>query len=176
MMELVLPSEALSGSFVLSPEDDDQNQVEQTQLATTLVAYGLVVGNLGLLLPANTASMVVEGEVPFCEIPNTPVWLHGMVNINGNILPVFNLGAMLGITETEPSELKMVMIGHGEDALAVTVTNLPVRVRLNSTHQLIGKPPLPAALQPFAKGCYKTERLWVDWNMQEFFSSSGAYV
>ncbi|HRD67621.1 MAG TPA: chemotaxis protein CheW [Candidatus Competibacter sp.] len=176
MTELVLPSEALSGSFVLSPADDDKNQAEQTKFAATIVAYGLIVGNLGLLLPTNTASMVVEGKVPFCELPNTPVWLQGMVNINGNILPVFNLGAMLGITETESSELKMVMIGHGEDALAVTVANLPVRVRLNSTHQLIGKPPLPAALQPFAKGCYKTERLWVDWDVQEFFSSSGAHV
>lgn len=172
MTALVLPSEALSGSFVLSTTDDDQDRAEQAQQTATFVAYGLIVGNIGLLLPTHIASMVVEGKVPFCELPNAPVGLQGMVNINGNILPVFNLGVMLGIAETESSELKMIMIGHGEDAFAITVAHLPVRVRLNAAHQLIGKPPLPAAIQPFAKSCYKTDRLWVDWDLQEFFSSS----
>ena len=174
-MELVLPSEALTGSFSLPPIEndpyDDQYQIKQSRSVATFVVYGLVLGNFGLLLPTNIVSMVVEDKVPFCELPNTPIWLQGMANIDGNIVPVFNLRSMLGINETESMESKIVVIGQGEEALAIAVENLPIRVRLNSADRLIGKPPLPKALQPFARDCYKTERIWIDWDVQKFFSS-----
>lgn len=171
MANFVLPSEALSGSFVLPPADHDQYPIAQAATAAAFTAYGLIIGNLGLLLPADAAGMVIEDSAPFCELPNAPVGLRGMVNVNGNILPVFDLGMMLGVKDAESGELKMMMIGRGEDAVAVTVSNLPVRVRLNTSQQLIGKPSLPDAIRPFAKGCYKVERLWIDWDAQGFFSS-----
>lgn len=175
-MELVLPSEALIGSFSLPSVDDDQYQVKQSGSIATFVVYGLALGNFGLLLPTNMASMIVEDKVPFCQLPNTPIWLQGMANIDGNIVPVFNLRSMLGIDQTESTELKIVVIGQGEEALAISVENLPIRVRFNSTDRLIGKPPLPKALQPFARDCYKTERIWIDWDVQGFFSSFETYA
>lgn len=175
-MELVLPSEALIGSFSLPSVDDDQYQVKQSESIATFVVYGLALGNFGLLLPTNMASMIVEDKVPFCQLPNTPIWLQGMANIDGNIVPVFNLRSMLGIDQAESTELKIVVIGQGEEALAISVENLPIRVRLNSTDRLIGKPPLPKALQPFARDCYKTERIWIDWDVHGFFSSFETYA
>lgn len=168
--EFLLPSEALSGSFVLPSTDENQYSITPASAANAFTAYGIVIGGIGLLLPVNTVSMIVEGTVPFCELPNAPIGLKGMANINGNILPVFDLAVLLGIKEIDLSESKMVTIGHGDDALAVTVASLPVRVRISATQQLIGNPPLPDTLQPFAKRFYKTDRLWIDWDAHGFFS------
>lgn len=172
-MALVLPSEALGGSFVLPAADAGAGQIGATPASSTLLTYGLVFGNLGLLLSPTTVSAVVEGNVPRCRLPNTPFWLHGMINVNGNIVPLFNLAALLGFPDSGAASAKILMIGQGEDAVAVTLDSLPLRVRLKSADQLTGRPPLPALLQPFARAYYKSERLWVDWDVDGFFTAVG---
>lgn len=175
-MSLVLPSEALSGSFVLPTADDSAGQIGATPASSTLLTYGLVFGYLGLLLPPDTISAVVEGDVPRCRLPNTPLWLHGMINVNGNVVPLFNLAALLGFPDSGSANAKVLVIGQGEDAVAVTLDSLPLRVRLKPTDQLTSRPPLPAPLQPFARACYKTERLWVDWDVDSFFTAVGEHL
>lgn len=175
-MSLVLPSEALGGSFILPTADDNTSQIGATPVSNTLLTYGLVFGNLGLLLPPDTVSAVVESDVPQCRLPNTPPWLHGMINVNGNVVPLFNLAALLGFPNSGSANAKLLVIGQGEDAVAVTLDNLPLRVRLKPADQLTSRPPLPASLQPFARACYKTERLWVDWDVDSFFTAVGEHL
>lgn len=174
MQQLVSPSEALSGFFVLPQQDQAPEQRETLRQAASFSAYGLVVGNLGLLLPMDTFTTLVEGKLPFCSLPNTPVWLRGMVNVTGNFMPLFDLTALLDF-EAE-NQTKTLVIGQGENAVAVLVPRAPFRVRINPEEQMSGRPPLPDILQPFARACYKNERLWVDWDVDGFFTAAGERV
>lgn len=175
MAQLVLPSEALSGAFVLPQRNKPAGQHHAPlQQAASFSVYGLVVGNLGLLLPANTFTTLIEGKLPFCRLPNTPAWLQGMVNITGNFMPLFNLPALLEL-EAEGTA-KTLVIGQGEDAVAVIVPRAPLRVRISPEEQMSGRPPLPGMLQPFARACYKNQRLWVDWDVDGFFTAAGAQI
>jgi chemotaxis signal transduction protein len=174
MPQLVSPSEALSGAFVLPQRDERASQHEPLQQAALFSAYGLIVGNLGLLLPMDTFTTLVEGKLPFCRLPNTPAWLRGMVNVTGNFMPLFDLTALLEL-EAE-GQTKTLVIGQGEDAVAVLVPRAPMRVRINPEEQMSGRPPLPGMLQPFARACYKNERLWVDWDVDGFFTTAGTRI
>lgn len=174
MSQLVLPSEALGGSFVLPQGDDLSSQLEPLQESTSFSAYGLVVGNLGLLLPMNTFTTLIEDKLPFCRLPNTPAWLPGMVNVTGNFMPLFDLPALLE-SEVEDKS-KTLVIGQGEDAVAMLISRAPFRVRIHSAEKLSGRPPLHRMLQPFARACYKNEQLWVDWDVDGFFSAAGEQV
>jgi chemotaxis signal transduction protein len=172
MPQLISPSEALSGAFVLPQREESADQL--LQKAASFSAYGLVVGNLGLLLPMDTFTTLIEGKLPFCRMPNTPAWLRGMVNVTGNFMPLFDLPALLEF-EAE-SQLKTLVIGQGEDAVAVTVPRAPFRVRINPEEKMSGRPLLPGMLQPFARSCYKNDRFWVDWDVDGFFTAAGARV
>jgi chemotaxis signal transduction protein len=97
-----------------------------------------------------------------------------MVNVTGNFMPLFDLTALLEL-EGE-SQAKTLVIGQGEDAVAVLVPRAPVRVRINPEEKMSGRPPLPGMLQPFAKACYKNERLWVEWDVDGFFTTAGERV
>lgn len=174
MPPLVSPSEALSGSFVLPQRGEPSNLHESPQKAASFSAYGLVIGNLGLLLPMDTFTTLVEGKLPFCRLPNTPAWLRGMVNVTGNFMPLFDLPALLGL-EAE-GEAKTLVIGQGEDAVAVIIRRAPMRVRVDPEEKISGRPPLPGMLQPFARACYKNQRLWVDWDVDGFFTAAGAQI
>jgi chemotaxis signal transduction protein len=174
MAQLVSPSEALSGAFVLPRRDERATQHEPLQQAASFTAYGLIVGNLGLLLPMDTFTTLVESKLSLCRLPNTPAWLGGMVNVTGNFMPLFDLTALLEL-EGE-SQAKTLVIGQGEDAVAVLVPRAPVRVRINPEEKMSGRPPLPGMLQPFAKACYKNERLWVEWDVDGFFTTAGERV
>lgn len=175
MAQLVLPSEALSGAFVLPQRDESVGQQHASlQQAALFSAYGLVVGNFGLLLPVNTFTTLVEGKLPFCRLPNTPAWLQGMVSVTGNFMPLFNLPALLGLEAKDVT--KTLVIGQGEDAVAVTIPRAPFRLRISSDEQMSGRPPLPGMLQPFARACYKNQRIWVEWDVDGFFSAAGAQI
>jgi chemotaxis signal transduction protein len=175
MPQLVSPSEALSRYFVLPQRDESVGKHhELLQQAASFSAYGLVVGDLGLLLPMDTFTTLIEGKLPFCRLPNTPVWLQGMVNVTGNFMPLFNLPALLEFEAG--SETKTLVIGQGENAVAVKTPHAPLRVHLSDDEVMCGRPPLPEMLQPFARNCYKKERFWVDWDVDGFFSTVGARI
>lgn len=178
MVELIAPSEALSGAFVLPAAIDAEAEI-QTHAgpgAMPSIAYAVVVGNLGLLLPSGTVSTILEDALPMCRLPNTPHWLRGMASYNGTVLAIFDLAALLAFASAEHAADKTLIIGQGEDAIGVSVAAAPIRVRLDSAEPLSSRLPLPAVLQPYVRACYKQERVWVDWDVEGFFTAAGARV
>ncbi len=177
MTQLVTPCEALGGAFEL-PRVEDTATAQRAGRARTsesLTAYALEIHNMGLLLPVDTPSTLIEDALPFCRLPNTPQWLRGMANWHGSIVPMFDLATLLGFSDVGVA-VKTLIIGQGEAAVGVLVQSQPFRITLQSEDKLTRNPPLPTALQPFARACYRTDRVWVDWDYQGFFSVAGARV
>lgn len=173
MSQLLSPSAALGSAFDLPLVEAESNRSESRLVgrSETLNTYALELQHFGLLLPINTPSTLIEDELPSCLLPNTPYWLECMVSWNGVAVPVFRLETLLDFDEPELAALKVLIIGQGEDAVGIRVSAVPFRITLRSEEKLTRTPPLPQMLQPFARGCYRTDRIWIDWDYQGFFAA-----
>lgn len=177
MSQQLLPSAALGGAFELPPVTSGSGQQRVRQARTpvrapeTLNAYALELQDIGLLLPIDTPSALIEDELPSCKLPNTPSWLDCMVSRNGVAVPVFHLETLLEYDDAETTAIKLLIIGQGDDAVGLRVATMPFRITLRNEEKLTRNPPLPPALQPFTRGCYRTNRIWVDWDYRGFFNA-----
>ncbi len=176
MPQLVAPSAALTGAFLVPQMNSIHDQAPRPDTARAFTAYAVVVGNLGLLLPTDTVSTLIEEGLPFCPLPHTPPWLRGMANYYGNVIPIFDLETLLEFPPSVQTAPKIVSIGEGEAAVGITVTAPPLRMRLSTANAVAGSPPLPPVIQPYVRACYKSERVWVDWDVRAFFVATGERI
>ena len=121
--KLLRPSEALN-RFVPAEQLGSvwaEQETEQTR-------YGFYTGNVGLIADLDKGSEVIT-EFKLCAIPNTPPWFSGVINLRGNLVPVFDL-AILFEAETGASKKKyLIVIGKGDQAAGVLVDKLPTILR-----------------------------------------------
>ncbi len=141
----------------------------------TIVAHCFIVEEIGFLLPNNIVSEVVQ-DLPLCQLPHVPRWLWGMANLRGSILPMFDLRDLFGYGQSDPKRYRLLAINLGNEMVSIVIDNLPKREVFTVEEKLIGQPSLPDPLKMFARTCYKKNgRIWVDWSIDEFFSSLSRY-
>ncbi len=166
-----LPSEVLNRTFVL----EDKSVVEQVQVAgqfQAVTTHAVVVGNIGLLLPQNQVSELVE-NLSVCRLPNTPSWFEGIASIRGNMIPVFDLHELLGVPGKAKSR-KIITIDSGETAAAFWVDEMPRIVMVTSDDIMQRRPPLPQLIGDHARNFYlKDDQIWLDWDEKSFFTALG---
>ncbi len=173
--DLMLPSQALNRRFELSEAGVEPNRSTATVQPKTFTSHAFSIGNIGLLIPRAVMSEVSE-DLSLCRLPNTPAWLPGMANLRGNIVPVFDLYDLMDIHREATHDRKVLIIGIKEEAVGLLIDELPTRVTLTTQDRLAENPPLPGALQPFVRACYLTDQIWVDWDVDGFFSSTGERI
>lgn len=164
--KLLLPSKALNGRFEL-PDNPPKPTVAET---SGFRGHGFMIGDIGLLLSSTEVSEIASG-LPLCRLPNTPRWLLGMVNLRGNILPVFELQDLLGYESETNADPKMLFVRLGDEWVGMTSNGLPIQVQLNDASRLRKHPTLPPMLQPYVRACYKDTQFWVDWDIAGFFNN-----
>lgn len=170
--QLTLPSKALSRRFELPEAEVDSGSKLNIVEAASFRTHAFVVGNIGLLIPSGEVSEVSDA-LPMCRLPNTPEWLLGVANLRGNMVPVFDLGQLLGVEIADTPNSKLLVVGVKDKAIGIRIHSMPLRVMLDAESKLARIPPLPEALQPFVRAGYSTDRIWVDWDMEGFFKAAG---
>ncbi len=91
--------------------------------------YGYRLGGLALLVEAGLKSEVTAAA-RLCPVPRTPPALAGLINVRGNIVPVFDLEQALGLPPPEQAPEHVLVLGEGEAAAGVRIARLPESVRL----------------------------------------------
>ena len=166
-----LPSETLNREFVLEDEPvlERDNSEQKYQVITT---HGVHVGNIGLLLPANEESEVVD-NLSICRLPNTPTWFNGVTSLRGNMIPVFDVHDLLGF-ESKGQARKMVIVGTTDTAAALWVDGMPRMVMVTSDDTMKSGLPLPQLMKDHARNFFlKDDQVWIDWDAQGFFTAVG---
>ncbi|MEO1576478.1 MAG: chemotaxis protein CheW, partial [Pseudomonadota bacterium] len=107
----------------------------------TRLWHGVRVGRMGFLLPQTTSSEVVE-PLSICDIPRSPGYLHGVINVRGNLVPVFDLARALAINHPPASRPRYLVVNFEEDSIAILVSELPTSVPLEDSDRL-GNLPVP---------------------------------
>lgn len=133
------------------------------------VRYGYRMGDFGFLIGMDTVSEIVE-EATIYQIPKTPPWLVGCINLRGHLVPVFDLMRCLGIEKPTRERRYLLVLDTGDDAVGVFVEKLPHPVNMN--RQMDHSPPLPAALRNYATAVYSQDKIiWVEFDYRKFFQS-----
>ena len=167
----MLPSEALSRQFVL-PDAPQENSIPAFSESRDITTHGVLVGNIGLLLPRHEVSELVAG-LTVCRLPNTSAWFDGVTSVRGNMIPLFDLHLLFDIAH-QGVKRRTIIVGEGETAVSFWVDDMPRMVSLTSDDGMTSVPPIPPLIRDHSRKYYlKDGQIWVDWDVQSFFTTLG---
>ncbi len=67
----------------------------------------------------------------FTPIPNAPIYVKGIINLRGTIVPVVNLGLRFGLNENEHTkDTRIVVIESGDNTLGLVVDQVSEVLRI----------------------------------------------
>lgn len=170
----IKPSDALNRPFTRQADDFTIHEFH-AEVARRL---GFRIGNLGLLIAPRAISELTE-LLPVCPIPNTATWLCGLINLRGNLVPVFDLHKLLDLTDSTINVKKqmLLILGQGETAGAIKIDNLPIHINLTLGDRLDSLPPLPDALKLYATSGYeKNDDIWFNFDHSGFFQALAGQI
>lgn len=104
------------------------------------LAQGILCGPWALALPFAWARQIVD-TFELSPIPKAPPWLLGATNVDGNILPVVDLGIYLGLTTASASQRQRLLIGGTMDASSADSTGDAIALAFEGLPQQLGYEP-----------------------------------
>lgn len=133
--------------------------------------YGFIIENIGLLISENTLSEVVRNK-NICSLPNTKKWMKGLINIRGNLVPVYDLALLLGLTSDTSSYNNILVLGKGSRSVAVVIEGLPRPCDVSGWNKMPDFPCDITGLKDHVIEVYMSgEIVWMDFNQHSFFES-----
>lgn len=130
--------------------------------------YGFRVGELGLLIDSDAGSEVLSTP-QIASLPGTPPGFLGLINLRGNLVPLYELGDLLGIASRRSGTGNLVLVfGQGEQAVGVIIEGYPVA--LSALRPLPNLPQLPEKLQKHVPAGYVQDKtVWLEFDHGSFF-------
>lgn len=129
--------------------------------------YGFRVGDIGFLLGDETSGEVIDGA-PIFAVPNTAGWFRGVVNVRGNLVPVFDLGDLL-LGAPVPGR-RLLVAGRGAGAVAYPIDAMPRAVRLE--RRADHAPGVPASLRDHVLAVHLADgETWLEIDSVRFLES-----
>lgn len=133
------------------------------------VRHGFRIGSIGLLTPTEKPRDVIQ-SAPVYPIPKTERWLLGVINLRGNLIPVFDLHTVLEEDEARRDPNLLLVVGKGEDAVGIGLDALPRPV--DATVRSSQLPPLPDALADYCPAAYVDgDETWLEFELEAFFAA-----
>lgn len=165
------PTAALMGKLVppLAEEASEAHMIAQERLAFR-------VGPIGMLIPGDAArELVLPPSVS--RLPHLPVWLLGVANVRGMLLPVVDLSTAFGVEHDKQLRPYLLIVGVGEDAIGLLVDGLPLPRTLEAAERMSSIPPHPEFLNGHVTGGYERDgRVWLDTNVEDFIKTLGEHI
>lgn len=137
--------------------------------------FGFRVGRFAFLVPVNIYCEVIE-QTRANPLPNTQPWFSGLINLRGNLVPVFDLRLILGGEPAGQQRRRLFTIGKGEKGVALWIDGLPEVLSMEA-----GTPPplpdLPERLRPFvAGGRLMNGQVWLNLRYEQWFRELGSQI
>ncbi len=138
----------------------------------TVTRYGFRAGEFGLLIPPGTGNEVLARPL-VSPLPATPPGFLGLINLRGNLVPLYDMRVLLGATRPpEPARMALVL-GKGDSSVGILIQDYPSA--LTALQPLAEMPPLPDALVAHISGAYvQDDRVWLDFDHDTFFAHAAS--
>lgn len=133
--------------------------------------YGFVIKNMGFLISENTLSEIVRNK-NICPLPNTKNWMKGLINIRGNLVPVYDLSLMLKLDVDENQYNNILVLGKGSQSVAVVIEGLPRPCNVYDWNKMEDFPCDIYGLKEHLIEVYMSgDMVWMDFNQHSYFES-----
>lgn len=133
---------------------------------------GVRIGDVGVMLTYEDSSELTDMPELY-YLPNAPVWVKGVVNLHGNLVPVFDVAQYLGVQSSSiplagraagANKAMLLVLGHGAEAAGIVIDGIPQRL-VPRPQQQTDTDTAPALLMPHIQGAYFIDdQLWFDLN------------
>jgi twitching motility protein PilI len=170
MQELLSPSAALNRLHLDEDELGADAGAEQRPYEHQQLRHGVTIGPFSVLLPVETVSEVIKGSAIY-QIPKTASWVKGLLNLRGNLVPVFNLAEYFDASSEAPESPQLLAVGKADEAIALIIDGIP---KLASTRQAIAHStlPLPDGIRGHVRGAYVEENImWLELDLSGLIES-----
>ena len=168
--EWLSPSAALNRLELAEHELAHESAAEHEAAKRDRLRHGVAIGSFNVLLPPNTVSEVIKGANVF-PVPKTAPWVKGLVNLRGNLVPVFDLTGHFEPNAPRPESPQTLAIGKGDDAVALVVNGIP---KLASTDHPISYSalPLPEGIRNQVRAAYmEDDNMWLELDLPGLIES-----
>ena len=133
--------------------------------------YGFKICDIGFLISSDVLCEVMKNFTIY-PIPKTKPWLRGLVNLRGNLIPVYDLSLMLGLSEEPMRYENLLIIDKGSESAGILIESLPQPCNLSGWTTLSHVPKLPAGLSDCVSGAYsKDDVIWLEFRHKDFFTT-----
>jgi twitching motility protein PilI len=170
-----LPSQALQRSFTLPSGQSQLRPAVADPKQTSRVEYrGFHVGELGLLIATHLTGQLLMLPNNLCRIPNTASWVLGLVNLQGQLVPVFDTHHLFELPAARPAKAWLLILGQEKAAAGLVIDEIPFAKPFTADQRLRHHPLLPELLEIHKLALYKDhEGLWVEFDPMALFTSLG---
>jgi twitching motility protein PilI len=163
--ELLSPTVALTRYFVAPDQEHGLSETAQVQ------RYGFRIGACRLVHDLSLAVELIE--LPRCyNLPSSSAWFSGLVNLRGNLVPVFDLESLLGGTGPAGGRQMLLVIGTGESAAALIIDGTPDHISIDAGSRIDQPDNVPEILRDQLQGAYEyAGETWYQANYEGLFES-----
>jgi twitching motility protein PilI len=132
--------------------------------------YGFRISTLGFLIKKGCSSEVLH-QPDIWDLPGSPPWLQGLVNLRSNLIPVFDLRQLFGLPPRDAASAQLVLVlDQGDKAAGLLIDDFPKP--LSDMNSFPGLPQLPEELQAHVRGGYmKGDSVWLEFDHESFFEN-----
>jgi twitching motility protein PilI len=144
-----------------------------TLTANTATMFGIRIGGVGLLVSSSIYCEVLD-KTPVNPLPNVAPWLSGLLNLRGNLAPVFDLHSVLSEAAADRNKRRLFVMGQGDKAAALWIDGLP-EIKESGHFQPARKlAALPKIQQRFVSAGYEEDgQSWFHINFEGLFEALG---
>lgn len=137
-------------------------------LPEVVTRYGFRAAGLGLLINPDIGSEVLA-KPQISTIPASPPGFLGLLNLRGNLVPLYELRILLGeASRPAEADTMVLVLGKGDHAVGIVIEGYPEA--LTALSPLSELPPLHDALQDHVSaGFVQDNMVWLEFNHGSFF-------
>ena len=172
-MNAVLQTEGEAGEWMspgaaLSRFEPPAGMVLAAAVEEKRARYGFRISTLGFLIKTGCSSEVLH-QPDIWDLPGSPPWLQGLVNLRSNLVPVFDLRQLLDLPPRDATAAQRVLVlDQGDKAVGLLIDDFPKPLLEMSFLPVL--PQLPAELQAHVRGGYmKGDSVWLEMDHEAFF-------
>ncbi|UEX77076.1 chemotaxis protein CheW [Spiribacter halobius] len=141
---------------------------------TSEAAWVAPIGPWRVMFDPGLGCELLEPRRP-TPLPGAPAWLPGVVNLRGNLVPVFDLAQCADPPQRTVSP-RLLAVGEGEAAAVLAIGGMPFRHDPNTFGPPLADPPaaLPPALAGAIRDAWRIDgELWLACDLPALFSELG---
>ena len=130
--------------------------------------YFFQCGDFNFILPQTQSAEIIRTPDIY-DIPTTPIWFRGMINLRGNLIPVFDLHALLNRCEPGKSDW-LIVFGSDASMASLCINGLPVSIDIDE-ETASGSADVHNELSPYILNTYRVDgKLYMEPDYNLLFS------